>query len=84
MKKQKVFIYQLIIGYSGSDMDGLVREAAIGPLRDIIDIEAISASQVRPISSNDFLNALKQIRASVGEKDLALYRSFEQSFGSLG
>jgi SpoVK/Ycf46/Vps4 family AAA+-type ATPase len=64
-------------------MDGLVREAAIGPLRDIVDIEAISASQVRPISPLDFKNALLQVRASVSDKDLDLYRQFEQSFGSL-
>ena len=65
-------------------MDGLVREAAIGPLRDITDIEAVSVTQVRPILSSDFTNALLQVRASVGEKDLDLYRVFDQSFGSLG
>jgi hypothetical protein len=65
-------------------MDGLVREAAIGPLRDITDIEAVSVTQVRPILSSDFTNALLQVRASVGEKDLDLYPVFDHSFGSLG
>ena len=64
-------------------MDGLVREAAIGPLRDIKDIQSITIDQVRPICKQDFLNAMKQVRASVSEKDLHLYVQFENEFGSL-
>ncbi|KAI8905578.1 P-loop containing nucleoside triphosphate hydrolase protein [Gorgonomyces haynaldii] len=43
-------IVQKTDGYSGSDMDGLVREAVLGPLRDITDIATISLDQVRPVS----------------------------------
>jgi fidgetin-like protein 1 len=76
-------IVQKTDGYSGSDMDGLVREAAIGPIRDIKDISKIEASDVRPITHTDFTKALFQVRASVSKQDLNLYLQFEKSFGSL-
>ena len=65
-------------------MDGLVREAALGPIRDITDIEHANVADVRPISKQDFLKALHQVRASVSEKDLSLYLQFESEYGSLG
>lgn len=70
-------------GYSGSDMDGLCREAAIGPIRSIADILNISTSDVRPISRVDFEEALSQVRASVSNQDLDLYLDWNQKFGSL-
>ncbi|KAJ3250930.1 hypothetical protein HK103_003046 [Boothiomyces macroporosus] len=70
-------------GYSGSDMDGLIREAALGPIRDIVDISSISVEDVRPITKRDFLEALTQVRASVSERDLDLYKRFESEFGSV-
>ncbi|KAJ3317294.1 hypothetical protein HDV06_001716 [Boothiomyces sp. JEL0866] len=70
-------------GYSGSDMDGLIREAALGPIRDIVDISSICVEDVRPISKQDFLDALTQVRASVSERDLDLYKNFEKEFGSV-
>jgi SpoVK/Ycf46/Vps4 family AAA+-type ATPase len=57
-------------GYSGSDMDCLCREAALGPIRVIQDILAVNASEVRAIGKQDFDYALTQVRASVSERDL--------------
>jgi len=76
-------IVQKTAGYSGSDMDGLVREAALGPIRDIKDIMKIDSSEVRPISFQDFLEALTQVRASVSDKDLELYSKWDQEYGSM-
>ncbi|KAJ3273468.1 Fidgetin-like protein 1 [Terramyces sp. JEL0728] len=70
-------------GYSGSDMDGLIREAALGPIRDIVDISSVCVEDVRPITKQDFLDALTQVRASVSDRDLDLYRKFEKEFGSV-
>ncbi|KND01439.1 uncharacterized protein SPPG_09101 [Spizellomyces punctatus DAOM BR117] len=58
-------------GYSGSDMDGLVREAAL------------DVSDVRPIILEDFIDALTQVKPSVSPKDLELYVKFDQEFGSV-
>lgn len=41
-------------GYSGSDMDGLIREAALGPIREIKDIRKIDAADVRGVELRDF------------------------------
>ncbi|KAJ1675254.1 putative 26S proteasome subunit yta6 [Spiromyces aspiralis] len=71
-------------GYSGSDMDGLCREAALGPVRSIRDIRNISVDEVRPMNYNDVIEALSQVRASVSNRDLAGYEEWNEQFGSLG
>lgn len=75
-------IVQHTHGYSGSDMANLCREAALGPIRSITDIECIDADQVRPILFKDFDEALHQVRASVSEKDLDLYIKWNKLYGS--
>ena len=72
-------------GYSGSDMDGLCREAALGPIREIPPdhISNISVESVRAMTMQDFEYALMQVRASVSERDLDMYKDWNQQFGSL-
>ena len=72
-------------GYSGSDMDGLCREAALGPIREIPpdQISNISVESVRAMTMQDFEYALMQVRASVSERDLDMYKDWNQQFGSL-
>ncbi|XP_067144984.1 fidgetin-like protein 1 [Centruroides vittatus] len=71
-------------GYSGSDMANLCKEAALGPIRKIsfADIERITRDQVEPICLQDFLDALKQVKATVSEKDLQAYLDWNEKFGS--
>jgi len=71
-------------GYSCADMTNLCKEAAYGPIRSIPfqDIEHITPDQVRPISSEDFDCALRQVRASVSTQDLALYEDWNSRYGS--
>lgn len=72
-------------GYSGSDVAGLCSEAAFGPIRCLTqDIRHVSVSSVRPISYQDFENALSGIRASVSEKDLDQYVEWNKIYGSFG
>ena len=47
--------------YSGSDLDNLVREAALGPMRDVRDMLNASVDDVRPITVKDFIQALNQV-----------------------
>ncbi len=70
-------------GYSGSDMDNLCREAALGPIRSIKDILMVTQDAVRPIRLDDFTKALTQVRASVSQTDLAGYLEWNRQFGSL-
>ncbi|RKO96462.1 hypothetical protein CXG81DRAFT_3350, partial [Caulochytrium protostelioides] len=69
-------------GYGGADVDGLVREASLGPLRDVEDIQSVRADDVRPIEAHDFTDALMQVRASVTAADLDPYLQFDAAFGS--
>lgn len=63
-------------------MDGLIREAALGPIRNI-DIMNIDLRDVRGMNHGDFMDALTQVRASVSDKDLSLYVKFDDEFGSM-
>ncbi|XP_064790577.1 fidgetin-like protein 1 isoform X3 [Oncorhynchus masou masou] len=70
-------------GFSGADMTGLCREAALGPIRNIqlSDIATITPDQVRPILHCDFQEALRIVRPSVSAKDLELYEDWNNTFG---
>lgn len=73
-----------LTGYSGADMASLCKEAALGPVRDILfeDIETVTLDQVRPIIYDDFKQALKQVRASVDTSDMDSYLKWNSKFGS--
>tara|TARA_B110001452_G_C15184568_1_gene411427 strand:+ start:82 stop:1110 length:1029 start_codon:yes stop_codon:yes gene_type:complete len=72
-------------GYSGSDMAGLGREAAYGPLRDDGFEERLLRDphlEIRPVGRRDWENALCQVRASVSPSDLKFYDEWNAKFGS--
>ncbi|KAI7817574.1 P-loop containing nucleoside triphosphate hydrolase protein [Gamsiella multidivaricata] len=82
--EQILDICERTAGYSGSDMTGLCREAALGPVRAIQgDILEIGLDALRPINHSDFLEALSQVRASVSDRDLNLYRNWDMEYGSM-
>ena len=47
-----------------------------------VGASAIDAKQVRPIRLSDFKLALKQVRASVSESEIASYLEWNKKFGS--
>ncbi|NXK94546.1 FIGL1 protein, partial [Formicarius rufipectus] len=71
-------------GFSGADMTQLCREASLGPIRSLqsMDIATIVPEQVRPIAFLDFESAFRTVRPSVSSKDLELYETWNQTFGS--
>eukprot|EP00871_Galdieria_phlegrea_P003605 jgi/Galph1/4245/GphlegSOOS_G2892.1 len=70
-------------GYSGSDLRALCAEAAMGPLRELgQQLEHVTLDNVRPINYQDFLSALRLVRASVAESDLELYKTWNDQYGS--
>lgn len=70
-------------GYSGSDMNGLCREAALEPIRSADNIMDIKVKDIRPISLQDFEKAMNQVRSSVNKKDLEVYTDWVERYGSL-
>ncbi|CAF0928808.1 unnamed protein product [Adineta ricciae] len=76
-------ICTLTEGFSGADMHSLCHDAALGPIRDIHDIELLSSDEVRGISLDDFLKSLKAIRPSVSENDLKQYEDWNKTYGSI-
>jgi SpoVK/Ycf46/Vps4 family AAA+-type ATPase len=69
-------------GYSGADCKALCAEASLGPMREIRDIRKVTAAGVRPISLQDFKNAIRQVRASVGTQDIETYIQWNSQYGS--
>jgi len=81
-------IHQLAVsteGYSGSDITGLCREAALGPIR-CVGLEALkqikSPTQLPPISFLHFQQSLTNIRPSVSPQCLTHYEQWTAKHGT--
>lgn len=58
-------LVELTRGYSGADLKGLSQEAAMMPLRSIMDIANIDAAKIRATELKDFQEALLNVKATV-------------------
>ncbi|CAF0767171.1 unnamed protein product [Rotaria sordida] len=69
--------------YSGSDLTALAKDAAMGPVRELrVDqLKELSVSRIRPISRQDFIQALRKIRPSVSPSTLEKYITWDRQFG---
>ncbi|XP_059669975.1 ATPase family AAA domain-containing protein FIGL1-like [Cornus florida] len=74
-------------GYSGSDMKNLVKDASMGPLREAlkqgIEIAMLKKEDMRPVTLQDFEDALQEVRPSVSLNELSTYEEWNKQFGSL-
>ena len=59
-------------GYSGADMESLVREAAMLALRRDID--------AKTVTKKHFDEALGKVRASISKKTIDTYKKIEQNY----
>lgn len=64
-------------------MSNLCRDAAIGPIRslDYSKIADVSSEDIRAIHVVDFENSLRQVKASVSDQDLDLYKDWNERYG---
>jgi SpoVK/Ycf46/Vps4 family AAA+-type ATPase len=70
-------------GYSGSDMMNVCKEASMMSIRSVQDrICSIDPNALRPVNSNDFLDALKVVKPTVSEKTLTQYVQWNCEYGS--
>ncbi|KAK2992883.1 hypothetical protein RJ640_028125 [Escallonia rubra] len=86
-KEETDTICRLTEGYSGSDMKNLVKDASMGPLREAlrqgIEITKLRKEDMRPVTLQDFENALQEVRPSVSPNELGTYEVWNRQFGSL-
>lgn len=69
-------------GYSGSDLIGVCREAAMMPLRDVDDIYNLNIESLREVMLKDFLCSIKLVKPSVNEKTLTHFVQWNKDYGS--
>jgi len=69
-------------GYSGADLKSLSAEAAMIPLRSIEDIENVDIENIRPLTLQDFKEALVNVKATVNQHDLRKFLEWNDMNGS--
>lgn len=75
----------LIIGFSGSDITALAKDAAMGPLRSLGEaLLHMSMDDIRPIGFSDFMASLSTIRPSVSKSGLKEHEDWAREFGERG
>lgn len=72
-------------GFSGADLKALCREASLMPLRQLGNrVTHVRAEDVRPVSANDFAEALSVVRPSCNPQQIEQLEKWNEQFGSSG
>lgn len=73
------------VGFSGSDITALAKDAAMGPLRSLGEaLLQMSMDEIRPIQTCDFEASLINIRPSVSKQGLKEFEDWAKEFGERG
>lgn len=73
------------LGFSGSDITALAKDAAMGPLRSLGEaLLRMTMEDIRPIALIDFQTSLGTIRPSVSKSGLKEYEDWAEEFGERG
>eukprot|EP00039_Didymoeca_costata_P005508 m.82056 g.82056 ORF g.82056 m.82056 type:complete len:549 (-) comp12851_c0_seq2:2266-3912(-) len=76
-------VVRLTEGFSGSDLTALVRDAAMGPIRELGNqLETINEQDIRPVLLKDFKDATRNIRPSTSSESLKAYETWAAEHGS--
>ncbi|XP_029164244.1 spastin isoform X2 [Nylanderia fulva] len=72
-------------GYSGSDLTGLAKDAALGPIRELNpdQVKNLDLNSVRNITMQDFRDSLRRIRRSVSPASLTTYEKWNLEYGDV-
>jgi len=74
-----------VLGFSGSDITALAKDAAMGPLRSLGEkLLNMSPEDIRPIGMQDFEASLVTIRPSVSKQGLKQFEDWAKEFGERG
>ncbi|KAL9188508.1 hypothetical protein ACHAXT_006886 [Thalassiosira profunda] len=71
-------------GFSGADLANLVKDAAMGPMRQFSPMELLSikAEDMPPLSYQHFTDSLSEMSPSVAQSELAGYEQWNSEYGS--
>ena len=73
------------VGFSGSDITALAKDAAMGPLRSLGEaLLSMTMDEIRPIQFDDFEASLINIRPSVSKQGLQEFEDWAKEFGERG
>lgn len=76
---------RVTLGFSGSDITALAKDAAMGPLRSLGEaLLHMTMEEIRPIELVDFKASLQTIRPSVNKEGLKEYEDWARKFGERG
>ena len=69
-------------GYSGSDVSGMAKRAAHGPLRDV-NMKNVKVEDIRKLGMEDFEWALARYKPSVQKDEIKKYEDWNNLFGTI-
>lgn len=77
-------ICQITEGYSSADLNSVVKEAGMAPVRDLKpeQLLTIQKDQLRKINFKDFQKACQVIAPSVSKKSIKEYADWHKSMGN--
>eukprot|EP00039_Didymoeca_costata_P004799 m.76171 g.76171 ORF g.76171 m.76171 type:complete len:580 (+) comp12545_c0_seq8:279-2018(+) len=85
-EKDIEFVVNETDGYSGSDLSQLCKDAAMAPLRNMLEsgqtLESLKGDEIEPIRREHFSSALRRVRPSVHVSELTAYEEWNKQFGS--
>ena len=74
-----------VLGFSGSDITALAKDAAMGPVRSLGEaILFTPIEEIRPINFDDFEASLINIRPSVSKEGLQEFEDWAKQYGERG
>ena len=76
---------ELTVGYTGSDIRLVCREAAMEPLRELMERGELPEGEVsiRPVCKADFVKALRKVKPVVRPTDIRRYLEWGEKYGEL-
>jgi SpoVK/Ycf46/Vps4 family AAA+-type ATPase len=74
-----------MVGFSGSDITALTKDAAMGPLRSLGEaLLTTKREEIRAIGFEDFVTSLRKVRPSVSKEGLYAFEQWNDQYGSKG
>ena len=76
---------ELTVGYSGSDIRLVCREAAMEPIRELVEEKGLPEGEVevRPVCRGDFVKALRKVKPMTKPPDIRRYLDWAEKYGEM-